>query len=334
MFNKARLKLTAWYLLIIVVICLFFTIPTYKLLTHEVERFSRVQRFRIEEGYRYDRPTPPPITEDLVKETKDRIVLQLIALNSLIIIISGGLAYFLAGKTLQPIKEMIAEQYRFVSDSSHELRTPITSLKTAIEVSLRSKTDSVLELQNTLRENLSDVNRLQSLTDKLLRLAQIDQKKIPLSLTSVNLKTVSKIVTTQFKNLFQTKNINLKNKVSDLIVVSSQNEIQEILSIFLENAWKYSKENTRVQIDSKKLNGHVYISVSDQGVGIKKKDLPHIFDRFFRSDNVRSLDGSSGYGLGLSIAKKIASDINGEINVSSKYKKGSIFTLKLPVSFS
>lgn len=334
MFRQARLKLTAWYLLIIFVICLFFTVPTYNFLTREVERFSRVQRFRIEEGLRYDRLTPPPITEDLIFETKQRIAFRLGILNFFVILISGGLSYFLAGKTLRPIKDMVDEQYRFISDSSHELRTPITSLKTGIEVALKDKSLSALELQEVLKDNLNDVNRLSLLSENLLHLARFDQKKPDLVLNKINLHSQTNQVVTSLKHLLQAKNIRVFNTVKSIKVKTASKELEEILVILLDNACKYSPKNSKIKITSKLTNKNIYLSVADQGIGIKPKDLPFIFDRFYRADDTRSTQNLPGYGLGLSIAKKIADHIGASISVTSVYKKGSTFIVILPIKFS
>ncbi len=333
MFRQARLKLTAWYLLIVFVICLFFTIPTYNFLTHEVERFSRVQRFRIESGIMFDRQSPP-IMEDLIFETKQRIAIQLGILNLLIISISGGLSYFLAGKTLRPIKDMMDEQYRFISDSSHELRTPITSLKTGIEVALKDNNLQIEELQGVLRDNLNDVDRLSSLSENLLRLAQFDQKKPSISIKEVDLQFITNHAVESLKNIFLNKNIRVLNTVKNQKVKTSEKELQEILVILLENACKYSPKNSKVKVLSKSTNKSIMISIEDQGIGIKPKDLPFVFDRFYRADDARSSQNAHGYGLGLSIAKKLATNINADISVTSTYKKGSTFIIKIPKTFS
>ncbi len=334
MFKTARLKLTAWYLLIIIVICLFFTIPTYSFLTREVVRFSRAQNFRAEENSRFNRLVPPPIPQDLIIETKQRIAFQLGVLNLIIIVTSGGLSYFLAGKTLRPIKEMLDEQYRFVSDSSHELRTPITSLKTAIEVSLKDKSLNKEDLEKVLIDNLSDVERLSSLSENLLRLAQYDQKKPVIGTSTVNLHDTVNQTILNLKHIFRVKNIRVLNSVKNLNLKTSEKKLREILGIILENACKYSPKNSKVKITSKVQGKSILVSVTDQGMGIKSKDLPYIFDRFYRTDDARSTQNTSGYGLGLSIAKKLATQINAEIIVTSTPKIGSTFVIKLPISFS
>jgi signal transduction histidine kinase len=108
----------------------------------EFNRFAKAQRTRIERQFPPEiflPPKPPTIDPDLIAETQKRILINLMILNGIIIVFSGGFGYLLAGKTLKPIKEALDEQDRFISDSSHELRTPLTSLKSAMEVALMDK---------------------------------------------------------------------------------------------------------------------------------------------------------------------------------------------------
>src|SRR3989338_581858 len=150
MFQSARIKLTGWYLLIIMFISIAFSVVIYHQLTQEISRFEQAQRFRFEKNLRdFDLPTPPNPNmramkilienPELIEEIKERVAITLVIINGGILILAGGLSYFLAGKTLSPIKNMMDEQNRFISDASHELKTPLTSLKTAMEVFLRGK---------------------------------------------------------------------------------------------------------------------------------------------------------------------------------------------------
>jgi signal transduction histidine kinase len=102
--------------------------------------------------------------------------------------------------------------------------------------------------------------------------------------------------------------------------------------ILLDNAVKYSDEKSSIEITTKQLDNGIQISVTDHGHGIEEKDLPYIFDRFYRVDSARTKTDISGYGLGLAIAKQIAETHNGSITVKSVIKKGSIFTVTLPIS--
>ena len=110
--------------------------------------------------------------------------------------------------------------------------------------------------------------------------------------------------------------------------------LTELMVILLDNAIKYSPAKTTVTVSSHLRSGHVYLSVADQGPGIAKADLPHIFDRFYRGDPSRSKGRSDGYGLGLSIARKIAEANHGAIEVTSAVGQGSTFTIKLSTAKS
>lgn len=332
MFHKTRIKLTAWYLLIIMFISLSFSFVIYKAATREFERFTLMHRFRIERRLDLYKqfPTPPIFDPDLIKETKQRIIMFLVFVNGTILIFAGGLGYMLAGKTLQPIKKMVDEQNRFISDASHELKTPLTSLKTTMEVSLRDKNLTLKNAKNLISESVGEVNKLQSLSEQLLQLAQYQKPNNSHIFETVSLLTVVKEAVRKVEALAKKKQIEIKNEVKDLKIKGSKYGLVDLFVILLDNAIKYSPNKSTVTLESKKNKGLILIFVKDQGIGIDEKDLPHIFDRFYRTDSARSKDKQGGYGLGLSIAKKIVKAHNGTITVESKLEKGSTFIVRLP----
>lgn len=341
MFGKARLKLTAWYLLIIMLIGVGFSAVIYKVLTVELDRFSRLQRLRIERRLSEEEFTPlesrfrnaPPrifIDPELAEETKHRLTLFLIVVNGGILFVSGGLAYFLAGKTLRPIKDMVDEQNQFITNASHELKTPLTSLKSAMEVHLRDRHLNLEDTKTLIKENIEEVNKLQSLSEGLLRLAQYQKPNNHTRFEKVSLVSIIKKSIQKVKSQAIKKEIVIKDKSQDCQFEGDQYALSDLLVILLDNAIKYSQKGKSVTITSRKTNGSIVITVSDQGIGIGEKDLPHIFDRFYRADLARSKDETAGFGLGLSIAKKIAESHRGEITVESKLGRGSAFTVRLP----
>jgi len=165
MFKQARLKLTAWYLLIIMVISISFSGVIYGMVSQEIDRFIHSPRFRIEEISMEDQDT-------LLAESQSRLILSLIEINGIILIISGTLGYILAGKTLSPIQKMLEEQKRFVGDASHELRTPLTALKAMLEVGLRDKKMDIKEARELISESIEETDNLKNLSDSLLELAK------------------------------------------------------------------------------------------------------------------------------------------------------------------
>jgi signal transduction histidine kinase len=345
MFGKARLKLTAWYLLIIMLISISFSAIIYKVGMVELNRFSYLQKLRVEkhlDGKEFTPPksrfrdSPPRILTDpeLIEETKRRLISFLAMVNGGILVISGGLAYFLAGKTLKPIKDMVDEQNQFISDASHELKTPLTSLKSAMEVHLRDKHLNLAATKKLIKENIEEVNKLQSLSEGLLRLASYQKPNNSTRFEKVSLASIIKRSIQGVKPQATKKKITLQDKSHDFEFEADYYALSDLLTILLDNAIKYSRQGKSVIITSRKTDGSILISVSDQGIGISKQDLPYIFSRFWQADIARSKNRTSGFGLGLSIAKKIVESHHGSITVESKLGKGSTFTVRLPVSFS
>lgn len=343
MFHSARLKLTAWYLLIIMAISVSFSIVIYKVLVNEIERFAHSQRLRIErrfrEGeffpqelrYRGTLPSVPIMDPELIEEMKRRLIFMLIIVNGGILFVSGGLGFFLAGRTLKPIKEMMDEQNRFITDSSHELRTPLTSLKSAMEVNLRNKKLTLKDAKILVSESIGEVNKLQLLSDELLQLAQYQKPQTQIEFEKLSLPDVIQQAIKKVKLLAKQKNISIQEKIQDIEIEGNKDELVELFTILLDNAIKYSQEKKSIVVDSEKTDGSVNISIKDQGIGITKEDIPHIFDRFFRTDSARTKTDVQGYGLGLSIAKKIVDIHHGSITVESKLNQGSKFTIRLPL---
>mgnify|MGYP001583433863 FL=1 len=342
MFKKARVKLTLWYLVIIMLISLSFSFVIFSVSTHEVDRFSRAQRLRIERRLNGEtiflpeerfRNFPPPainLDRELLEETGRRLGLVLLIINGGIFILAGGLAYFLAGRTLKPIREMVDEQNRFVTDASHEFRTPLTAIKTSLEVGLRDKNLTIKEARTLIRESIDEVNKLQSLSDRLLQLAQYQTQSPPFAFEQVSISAIVDPALRQIEPLARLKKITIINKTDDLKITGHPESLSDLLVILLDNAVKYSSAEKTVEISAKKTEKTVQIKVIDQGMGIEDKDMPKLFNRFYRADTTRTKTDRSGYGLGLAIAKRIVENHFGKITVESQPGKGSIFTVSLP----
>lgn len=333
MFDQARLKITVWYTLIIMAISCSFSLVIYKLLSLEVERFARAQKFLIERRLRdMAFPFVPTVVfdSDLIGETKHRIAMALMLVNCGILVVAGGMAYTLAGSTLSPIKAMVDEQNRFISDASHELRTPLTALKTAFEVNLRDKNLQLDEARNLLGESIKDVDRLKTLSDGLLQLAQYQKPVDEQKLDKIQLSDIARETIGLIKPLAKLKQIEIKVELTDAGFTASRYGIKDLLTILLDNAIKYSPPQSGVNLKGGKQNGWVWVAVEDFGSGISKKDIPYIFDRFYRADGARSNERLGGFGLGLAIAKRIVDIHKGSINVTSVPGKGTKFVVKIP----
>jgi signal transduction histidine kinase len=298
----------------------------------EVERFARAQRNRIEQllpPSEFVHFEPLQVDPDLVAETEKRLIINVLLINGVILVFSGLLSYFLAGKTLRPIKEMVEEQDRFISDSSHEFRTPLTSLKSAMEVALMDKKLSLSEAKKLISENIEDVNRLQKLSDSLIQLSRRGGK-IKLNIEKISVKSLIESSLHQVKSLANKKDIDIKSSSKNINFLGDKDKLTNLMVILLDNAIKYSQNKKRVILKVWKTKHFVNISVKDYGYGISDKDLPNIYDRFYRADLSRSSTKVSGHGLGLSIAKMIVDQHKGRISVKSKLGSGTIFVVRIP----
>lgn len=317
MFKLARIKLTAWYLLIIISVSIFFSLGIYQIMTAELDRMERMRRPRFEENL----PLPP------IEDIKQRIKLALMIINLIILGGSAALAWFLSGKTIGPIKVMVDEQNRFISDASHELKTPLTALKAEIEVNLRNKKLTLPQAKILLKSNLEETNKLQNLSENLLKLSQNPNLKKEI----VDLKPISQEAVRKIKSLAEAKQIKIINQVNGTIN-GNKTALTELLVIFLDNSIKYSQSQTKIWLQSMVQGKNLIISIKDQGLGINQKDLPYLFTRFFRADQSRSKNSAGGYGLGLAIAKKIIAQHNGIIKVNSRLNQGTTFKLFLSLA--
>lgn len=254
---------------------------------------------------------------------------QLFDLNIGALLIGGALSYYLARRTLHPIEVMMDAQARFASDASHELRTPLTIMQAELEVVLKKPQLTIERAKTALKSNYQEVTRLRQLSEGLLQLTHDPHGNY--TFTSVFLDEVVNEAINQVIKLAQAKHIVIADTLPKLTVQGDTQSLVQVVVILLDNAIKYSPSGSMIHIEGWSQGRHVYLSVHDEGPGIRATDLPHIFERFYRADSSRSKHKVSGYGLGLSIAQKIIYQHRGDISVKSTLGNGAIFTIKLPI---
>lgn len=332
MFKTARIRLTAWYILILMSVSIAFSVAIFRGMSLEVERFAYLQRIRVERRFDELRiPRPVFVDDEIIQEAKQHIIIVLLGINGVILVVMGGISYLLAGTTLEPIQTMMEEQDRFVSDASHELKTPLTIMKSELEVYVRDPKLTLIDAKKVLRDNIEEVNRLQKLSESLLTLLEHDSKTAQKTFTKIKMSVPIENALKLVKHNAIEKNIAIKIKnILQKTTWGNEDRLRELFIILLDNAIKYSHKDTQIIISGNHEKKHIEISIVDTGIGIEEKDLPHVFDRFFRSDSARGRSGAGGYGLGLSIAKKIVELHNGEINIQSAVNCGTTVIVKLP----
>ena len=334
MFRSAKIKLTFWYLVIIMAISLSFSAVIYRGVTLEFQRRLNIieRRFNVEtpRGWRMQGPVHDYFLEDL-NQARNRVLFLLLYASGVILVLSATAGYFLAGKTLKPIENVLEEQKRFVADASHELKTPLTALQTSIEVTLRDKKLNLNGAKKVLAENLDDIDSLKKLSNDLLALTSYQQNGDKMTKTKVSVRETVESAYKKIRPLARKKDIKITLKMKEAKLIANKESLEKLITILLDNAVKYTNKGGRVSLSTSKGRRYFIIRVKDNGIGISKRDLPHIFDRFYQADQSRSKLSSGGSGLGLSIAKRIVKLHGGSIKADSVINKGSTFTVRLPL---
>jgi len=254
-----------------------------------------------------------------------QMILSLFYIN-LVILVAGGLgSYFLARRTLRPIEESHEAQSRFTSDASHELRTPLAAMKAELEVNLRDAHISEAESRELLESNLEEVNKLIGLTQMLLQLSRMDFDK--LEREPVDIVELLNNKMKMYKNVSKRFDITTRKKA---VVSANEPAISELMGILIDNALKYSPKGSKINIRIFVKRLMVGFEIHNTGTPIPEDKLTKIFDRFYRLDSSRTNGSENGYGLGLSIAKKIIDIHHGDLQVSSN-EDGTVFTFYLPI---
>lgn len=238
---------------------------------------------------------------------------------------------YLADRALIPIRSSWDKQQQFIADASHELRTPLAVLQTHTELLLRHPDHTIEQDSREISTILKEIHRMKKLVNGLLTLSQTDADSMELSMKPLRLDRLVDQVTKQFLPLAALKSIELTSQLDTSVIVHGDEErLQQLLMIVMDNAIKYTAEHGQIDVVCQKTESMVTVVVKDGGIGIAADELPHIFERFYRSDKVRNRT-EGGTGLGLAIARWIITRHNGKITAESKPNMGTTMTIMLPL---
>ncbi len=233
---------------------------------------------------------------------------------------------------IERIDNAFESQKRFVANASHEIRTPLTVIQTELEILERKLKDS--ETKESIKIALSEIEGLTKLTSSLLTIAKLDSSQARLNLNQTRIDELIAECAQAMNQAAIKKGIQINLSIDDAIEIKADNE--KLKSVFLnliDNAIKYSMNGSSVTIILGGIvDNKIRISIQDTGPGISLSEIPYIFNRFYRSNEIRA--EVSGNGLGLAIAKEIVELHKGEITVESKEGEGTIFNVTLPFNFS
>lgn len=228
------------------------------------------------------------------------------------------------------IRKLETMRRDFVANVSHELKTPLTSIKGFAETLLEGGIDDKANNRNFLKIIQDHAERLNKLVDDLLSLSHLESKEMTLEKEYFNLHEHVEKVIAGFNAQLKKKGIDVKDELpSGLFINADKDKIEQVFSNLIDNAIKFNREKGIVRIYSQEENGRIKIIIEDSGVGILEKDIPRIFERFYRVDKARSRE-LGGTGLGLSIVKHIVELHGGNIGVESVEGLGSKFWFTLP----
>lgn len=340
MFRSARLKLTFFYLATLLGFSITLTVGIRVFAEYELNRAFAVQRGEFREMARSGLSLLVPHPEQDFYEAQDSQAMvarrhlnqDLALLNIGALVVGGLISYWFAGRTLRPLAESHESQARFVADASHELRTPLANMRAENEVFLRSKSFTEAETRELVQSNLEEVQRLEDLSRDLLALAQYGQTE--LTRTVVAPDTIVEEALVQIKKILANSKVTVKQQLdhtNKAAVYGNQESLVRLLVILLDNAVKYGPRPGTIYVAGALHGSNYVLTVRDEGKGIAGKDLPYIFDRLYRGDPARA-NTTSGYGLGLALAKEIVQANHGSIKAYNHTEGGAVFSVQLPAS--
>lgn len=235
------------------------------------------------------------------------------------------IAYFLTSIIIKPVKENFEMQKQFIANASHELKTPLSVIST--NVSILSYEDNIEEQKKWVQNVKNEVFKMNDLINKLLMLSKVEDVSKIITKENVDISNLILNSLLSYESVvYDNKQILKYNIKPNINLCCNKDDINTIIHIFLDNAIKYSSKNDIIEVNLTNNNNQTQLSIFNTGIGIKNEDINHIFDRFYRADASRNKE-IEGYGLGLSIAKKIIDNNKWKIKVESVYENFVKFTI-------
>lgn len=242
------------------------------------------------------------------------------------------LGYWLTTVTLRPLKDSQYRERRFVADAAHDIRTPLTVMKTEIEVFCRSRKDIPKEINELLKSTIEEIDGLTTLANNLLFLSA-ERKR-------VDDPQKNFLINPLLDGMHETLMLLAENKSQQYIrrstlhngvwILGDPQEIERMITNIVQNAVTYTDKGGSIFIDERTSKQNLYITIRDTGIGISPKDLPHVTKPFFRADIARS--AKEGSGLGLAIAEEVATGHGGSLDIVSQLGWGTTVTIILPLT--
>lgn len=280
--------------------------------------------------YRYVREeTSDGVSIYFLDCTKAMTSFRTFLVTSIFVSIFGVTAVFilvllLSKKAIEPVAESYEKQKRFITDAGHEIKTPLTII---------DADTAILEMEYGKNEWLSDINiqtkRLAGLTNDLIYLSKMEEENTKVAMIEFSFSDVTEEIAQSFQNLAKVQNKHFTMDIKPMITLKGDEKaIRQLISILLDNAVKYCGENGEIKVSMWKKGKSTMLSVYNTTKEMKKENLDHLFDRFYRTDESRNSQ-TGGYGIGLSIAKAVTMGHKGKIQATSEDGKSLLITVTL-----
>ena len=318
MFKKARIKLTFFYVLIIAIGMIIFSVIFYSYSVRDIKHdISR------------DTGVSAQVRSGIVEHTINELESSIIVADVTILIVLGFLCYVLAGKTLKPIQEALDAQERFSANASHELRTPLAVMKTENEVFLQENHHSQEAVRTLAKSNLEEIDRMTGMVQSLLMLARSKTLEHALNRGDVNLSNLALQTGARLEKINSSKKVSISYSVEPNVIISGdQKLIEQVFLNVIQNAFTYTNKGT-ITVTISHNQENATITISDTGIGIGQKDLSRVTEAFFKADQSRA-HAPNSFGLGLSIVREIVSLHLGTFSIESLRDQGTVVTMTLP----
>jgi signal transduction histidine kinase len=355
-FEVARIRLTIFYTTITMAIIVLFSVA----LIISLERNTRMvvadqfmipgeltivtsaiprQDFEAREStlppqeFRLPRMHPgPSMNRFLVfRRTVDDLERSIVVADGMLLFLVALLGYIIAGRTLRPIQENVNIQKRFLADASHDLRTPLAIMKSESQVLLQTGSRDHVEFKEVIESNLEEIDKMSRLVDDLLIMARTEEIPNKTAFADVQVGELLQKAAKKIVARASQKHIDFSYElITDGVIRGEQYQLERAVQNILQNALNYTPDGGKITLSSTQKGDSYHITVKDTGVGISPKDLPHIFDRFYKASHSRNEE--SGSGLGLPIVRQIIERHGGLVTIESEEGVGTVVHIRLPIA--
>lgn len=243
-------------------------------------------------------------------------------------------SYGLSGWVLRPVRRAWDQQRQFVSDASHELKTPLAVILANTQI-LQRMEGLPPEAERWVSSTADEAGHMKGLVEDLLTLARSDEQESEMSLVrdEVDLSSLVERCTLEFDPVAYDRGCSIESSVTPgLTVLGDRDQLARLVRTLVDNATKYAREGTAATVRLSRDGRRARLTVNNMGDPIAPEDMEHLFDRFYRTDKARERKGTGGFGLGLAIARSITEAHGGKIGVASTAEEGTTFTVSLPLS--